>query len=374
MPQIADAYDKNQPEMKKYMFHRIALLLALAFVCTPAVRAAEEGEEQAFDAKEIIFEHVLDNYGWEVPFSHSTRIPLPVIVCDKDGNWSMFSSHRVMHGETYGGYYIAPEGDFKGKVVTRDEAGNEYRPLDLSITKNVAALFITALLLCLCFIPMARWYRRHPNGAPRKWFGFMELVFDMLYNDLIKPVLGVDARRYSPYLLTVFFFIFFINILGLMVIFPAGANLSGNISITMVLALCTFLVVNLTGTKHYWKEIFWPEVPMWMKCPVPLMPVIEVFGALTKPVALMIRLFANMLGGHLIVLVLISLIFIFGSMGAAVLTGTTVISVFFSLFMMLLDVLISFIQAYVFTILSTIFISLARVRGESSHEESPIKE
>ena len=303
--------------MKKYMFHRIALLLALAFAIAPVANAAEEGEEQAFDAKEIIFEHVLDNYGWEVPFSHSTRIPLPVI--------------------------------------------------------NVAALFITALLLCVCFIPMARWYRRHPNGAPRKWFGFMELVFDMLYNDLIKPVLGADSRRYAPYLLTVFFFIFFMNILGLMVIFPAGANLTGNISITMVLALCTFLVVNLTGTKHYWKDLFWPEVPMWMKCPVPLMPIIEIFGAFTKPVALMIRLFANMLGGHLIVLVLISLIFIFGSMGAAVLTGTTVISVFFSLFMMLLDVLISFIQAYVFTILSTIFISLARVKGESSHE-SPVKE
>lgn len=359
--------------MKKYMFHRIALLFALFFACVPVMQA-EESEEASFDAKEIIFEHVLDNYGWEVPFSHSNRISLPIIVRDKNGDWSVFGSHRVMHGENYKGFYIAPDGDFKGKVVARDEAGNEYRPLDLSITKNVAALFITAILLCVCFIPMARWYRKHPNGAPRKWFGFMELIFDMLYNDLIKPVLGVDARRYSPYLLTVFFFIFFINILGLMVIFPAGANLSGNISITMVLALFTFLIVNLTGTKHYWKDLFWPEVPMWMKCPVPLMPVIEIFGALTKPVALMIRLFANMLGGHLIVLVLISLIFIFGSMGAAVLTGTTVISVFFSLFMMLLDVLISFIQAYVFTILSTIFISLARVRGEESHEQTQIKE
>ena len=359
--------------MKKYMFHRIALLFALLVISMPQMHAAEGSEEKSFDAKKVIFEHVLDNYGWGVPFSHSNRIPLPIIVRDKDGNWSMFGSHRIMRGETYNGYYIATDGDYKGKVVTQDEMGNVYRPVDLSITKNVMALFITALLLCLCFIPMARWYRKHPNGAPRKWFGFMELVLDMLYNDLIKPVLGVDARRYSPYLLTVFFFIFFINILGLMVIFPAGANLSGNISITLVLALCTFLVVNLTGTKHYWKDLFWPEVPMWMKCPVPLMPVIEIFGALTKPVALMIRLFANMLGGHLIVLVLISLIFIFGSMGAAVLTGTTIISVFFSLFMMLLDVLISFIQAYVFTILSTIFISLARARGEESHEQ-PVNE
>lgn len=181
---------------------------------------------------------------------------------------------------------------------------------------------------------------------------------------MIKPILGPDARRFAPYLLTLFFFILCINILGMIVIFPGGANLSGNISITLVLAVCTFLAVNFSGTKHYWKDLFWPEVPMWMKCPVPLMPVIEIFGVFTKPVALMIRLFANMLGGHLIVLVLISLIFIFGTMGAAVLGGTTVLSVAFSLFMNLLHFLICFIQAYVFTMLSTIFISLARVHGE----------
>ena len=155
----------------------------------------------------------------------------------------------------------------------------------------------------------------------------------------------------------------------MIVVFPGGANLSGNISITLVLALCTFLVVNFMGTKHYWKDLFWPEVPMWMKCPVPIMPVIEVFGAIPKPVALMIRLFANMLGGHLIVLVLISLIFIFGTMGAAVLAGTTVLSVLFSVFMNLLHFLICFIQAYVFTMLSALFISLARVKGEKEIKE-----
>lgn len=347
------------------------LLLAVMAACTPPVRAEEESG--TFDAKETIFEHLLDNYGWEVPFSHTMRIPLPIIVRNHEGEWSVFGSHRVAHGETYNGYFIPQEGEFKGKVVTLDADGKAYRPLDLSITKNVMALFIATALLCLCFIPMARWYRKHPHGAPRKGYGFMELIIDMIYQDLVKPVLGRDAKRYAPYLLTVFFFIFFINILGLMVIFPAGANLSGNIAVTMVLALCTFLVVNLTGTKHYWKDIFWPEVPMWMKCPIPLMPVIELFGALTKPVALMIRLFANMMGGHLIVLVLISLIFIFGAMGTAVLAGTTVLAVLFSLFMNLLDVLISFIQAYVFTILSTIFISLARVHGEEAHEEAPVK-
>lgn len=354
--------------MKKNILLRIALLL-VAMLSAPQVWAAHD-ESEPFDAKETIFGHLLDNYGWEVPFSHHNRIPLPIIVCDNNGDWSLFGSHRVMHGEEYNGYFIPAEGEFKGKVVTRDAQGNIYRPIDISITKNVMALFIATALLCLCFIPMARWYRKHPNGAPRKWWGFMEMIIDMIYKDLIKPILRDDAKRYAPYLLTAFFFIFFINILGLMVIFPAGANLSGNIAVTLVLALCTFLVVNLTGTKHYWKDMFWPEVPMWMKCPIPLMPVIELFGAITKPVALMIRLFANMMGGHLIVLVLISLIFIFGTMGTAVLAGTTVLSVAFSLFMNLLDVLISFIQAYVFTILSTIFISLARIHGEGEKEHA----
>ena len=226
------------------------------------------------------------------------------------------------------------------------------------------ALMITALVMFLLFFPLARWYKKHPYKAPRRWLGSLEFVVDMIYKDVIKPILGPDARRFAPYLLTLFFFILCINILGMIVIFPGGANLSGNISITLVLAVCTFLAVNLFGTKHYWKDLFWPEVPMWMKCPVPLMPVIEIFGVFTKPVALMIRLFANMLGGHLIVLVLISLIFIFGTMGTAVLGGTTVLSVAFCLFMNLLHFLICFIQAYVFTMLSTIFISLARVRGE----------
>ena len=159
------------------------------------------------------------------------------------------------------------------------------------------------------------------------------------------------------------------NLMGLIVIFPGGANLTGNISITLVLALCTFVVVNVSGRKHYWKDVFWPEVPLWLKCPVPMMPVIEFFGVLTKPVSLMIRLFANMLGGHIIVLVLISLIFIMSALGNAAMGGTTVISVAFAVFMNTLHVLISFIQAYVFFMLSTIFIALA-VPEEGGHEKA----
>ena len=320
---VWQVYCKREKEMKHILIYWMGLLL---FLFMPFVASASE-EEEPFNAKEAIFEHLLDNYGWEIPFSHS-RMALPVIVRDYKGEWSIFNSKRLEGGNSYDGYFIAQDGDYKGKIVGLDATGKEYRPFDISITKNVMALMITALVMFLLFFPLARWYKKHPYKAPRRWLGSLEFV------------------------------------VGMIVIFPGGANLSGNISITLVLAVCTFLAVNLFGTKHYWKDLFWPEVPMWMKCPVPLMPVIEIFGVFTKPVALMIRLFANMLGGHLIVLVLISLIFIFGTMGTAVLGGTTVLSVAFSLFMNLLHFLICFIQAYVFTMLSTIFISLARVRGE----------
>jgi F-type H+-transporting ATPase subunit a len=188
------------------------------------------------------------------------------------------------------------------------------------------------------------------------------MLFLFIYDDVIKPIVGKDYRKFAPYLLTVFFFIFINNLLGLIPIFPGGANVTGNIAITLVLAVITFLITNIYGTKEYWKEIFWPDVPTWLKIPVPLMPLIEIIGIITKPFALMVRLFANMLAGHMIVLVLISLIFIFTMMMGAIAGGVVaLVSVLFSVFMLLIDVLVCFIQAYVFTMLSAIFISMARI-------------
>ena len=183
----------------------------------------------------------------------------------------------------------------------------------------------------------------------------------MIHDDLIKSCVGKDYKRFAPYLLTVFFFIFINNIMGLIPIFPGGANVTGNIAITMVLALCTFVAVNLFGTREYWKEIFWPEVPVWLKCPVPMMPAIELVGIFTKPFALMIRLFANMMAGHAVILSLTCLVFVTVSMGPAVNGSMTVVSVLFCIFMNLLELLVAFIQAYVFTMLSAVFIGLARV-------------
>ncbi len=342
----------------------LILTLIIAAMASPSRACAA-----TVDPKEIIFEHLGDAYGWEVPFNHHVRIPLPIIVWGEDG-LHCFMSSRVTDGDVYtdGGadFMIATSGDYKGKVVELVD-GRQVRPLDLSITKNVMALFIAAALVIICVMWLGSWYRRKGYEAPRKGLGFFELIVQFVYDGVIKATLKENARRFAPYLLTVFFFILFMNLLGLIVVFPGGANLTGNIAVTLVLALFTFFMTNLFGTKHYWKDILWPDVPMWLKCPLPIMPVIEIFGMFTKPAALTVRLFANMMGGHMIVLVLTLLIFIFAEMGAAALSATTVVSMLFSIFMLLLDVLVSFIQAYVFTMLSTIFIGLAQ---EGGHHES----
>lgn len=333
------------------------------------------GQENKIDAKEIIFEHLGDGYGWEVPFDHHHRIPLPVIIYGTDG-LHVFSSSRVQNGKSYVDngveFRIAGhDSPYKGKIVEIVD-GKEHRPVDLSITKNVCALLITIAVLIGLFLWLARFHRRNGFKAPRKGLGMIEALVTFIYDSVIKPTLGRKAGKFAPYLLTVFFFILLMNLLGLVVIFPGGANLTGNIAVTLVLSILTFLVTNLFANKHYWKEIFWPEVPLWLKFPIPIMPAIEVFGMFTKPAALTVRLFANMMGGHMIVLVLTLLIFIFSAVSPVAGGATTVVSLLFTIFMLLIDVLVSFIQAYVFTMLSTIFISLAQHEPEehAAHGEN----
>ncbi len=342
-----------------------------------AEEAESRSEEKKIDPKEIIFEHLGDGYGWEVPFCHDVRIPLPVIVRDYQGDWHCFSSSRIGHGHSYtvtdsdgaemtfrlGGHDSKWHNKLVGmrpEVVDGQTQMVEYRPLDFSITKNVCAIFIACLLVMWMVLDVAAWYRKKGYTAPRRATGAIEALIEFIYYGVIKPTLGAKSRKFGPYLLTVFFFILVANLLGLMVIFPGGANITGNIAVTLVLSLITFLIVNIFGTKHYWKEVFWPDVPLWLKFPIPIMPVIELFGVFTKPAALTVRLFANMMGGHIIVIVLTLLIFILGALGAAAAGGTLVVSLIFSVFMLLIDVLVSFIQAYVFTMLSTLFIAIAQ--------------
>lgn len=423
----------------KRLLYILPLLLALLVpgqVFAADSEAQEVQKEEKLDVKEVIFHHLGDGYGWEVPFSHVYRIPLPVIVRAEDGQWFCFSSGKltevtvikdeetgkekeeltpVVHevernGKTYR-FYIAHVSKHKNKVVeifplsaeeeakTRSEAKailakgegeeghavvpgyvlvghdyyREYKPFDISITKNVCALFIAALIVTAMVMGLVRYYRRRDiNRAPRKGMGFMEMLVDFIYTGVVKSSLGPKAKKFAPYLLTCFFFILVMNLLGLVVIFPGGANLTGNIAVTMVLAIATFVVTNVLGTKHYWKEIFWPDVPLFLKFPLPIMQLIEVFGIFTKPAALCVRLFANMMGGHMIVITLITLIFIFAAFGAAALGSSVVVSVLFTIFMLAIDVLVSFIQAYVFTLLSALFISAAQESGH--HKEADGKE
>ena len=192
------------------------------------------------------------------------------------------------------------------------------------------------------------------------------MLITMVEDDIIKDCIGKDYKKYSPYLLTAFFFIFINNLLGIIPIFPGGANVTGNISITFVLAMCTFLAVNLFGNKEYYRDIFWPEVPTWLKVPVPLMPLIEFVGVFTKPFSLMIRLFANILAGHVMILGVIAVIFLTVELGPALNGGLSVMAVLFGVFMDLLECLVAFLQAYVFTMLSSVFIGLSRQEPENN--------
>jgi F0F1-type ATP synthase, subunit a len=352
-----------------------AVLAVIALLLPVSAFASDSSEEKSgkVDAQGIIFDHLGDGYGWEVPFNHHKRIPLPVIVFGSDG-LHVFSSSRIQDGKVYtdgnATFRVAgKDSKYKGKIVEIKD-GKETRPFDISITKNVLALFISALLVMWAVFTVARWHKNQGMKAPRKMTGAIEALILFVYDDVIKPTLKDKSQRFAPYLLTVFFFILVMNLMGLIVIFPGGANLTGNIAVTLVLAIFTFLITNIFGTKHYWKEIFNPDVPWWLKWPLPIMPVIEIFGIFTKPAALTVRLFANMMGGHMIVIVLTLLIFIFAAMGPAIAGATAVVSIIFSVFMLLIDVLVSFIQAYVFTMLSTLFIALAQEDGKHHKEKA----
>ncbi len=401
----------------------VAAILALVFMLPGVAKASEGGEGEGINVKEILFHHLGDGYGWEVPFSHTKRIPLPVIVRSQDGSWHCFSSGRLTElvettdastGHTHEAaeprivetsdgsrFLLAEASRHKDKVVqilpttpeeqaeaervaaeTNDEIVDgyvkfdgkyykEYKPVDLSVTKNVAALCISCILVIIMVMSVAGWYRRKGMKAPRKGMGFWEMCIEFVYDGVIKSTLHDKAKKYASFLLTCFFFIFTMNLLGLIVIFPGGANLTGNIAVTLVLAVMVFVIVNVSGTKHYWKEIFWPDVPLFLKFPIPIMQFIEIFGIFTKPAALCVRLFANMMGGHMIVITLTLIIFIFAAFGYAIAGASAVVAVVFSIFMLAIDVLVSFIQAYVFTLLATIFISMSVEDGHKDlHEEA----
>lgn len=331
-------------------------------VATEEVASEEHSEKEGVDLKEIIFGHTGDAYSWHICTvgEHHISIPLLCIVHGQNG-WNVFCSSKLGHEGhylEYNGYTIAEEGDHAGKII---EVATGERPFDISITKNVTSLLISCVLLLVIFLSIAKKYKENPMSRPTGLQALLEPLIISLVDEIIKPSIGKNYKRYTAYLLTAFFFIFLNNILGIIPIFPGGANLTGNIAVTLVLASLTFILTNFTATKAYYKEIFWPEVPVWLKAPIPLMQFIEIMGVFIKPVALCVRLFANMFAGHTMVLILIGLIFIFGQITPLAGGGISVLSVLLIVFMSLLECLVCFIQAYVFTMLSAIFIGMGQV-------------
>jgi len=344
----------------------VADTVSVAEAATVAGSPSEEASSKAapLDVKHMIFSHINDAYTWHITTIGHTHIEIPLLIIVKapEGGLKAFSAAKLHHGHVYEGFYLATDGKYAGKVVTKAADGKEVRPLDVSITKNVLALLVSSLLVVMIVLIVARWYKKHPLQAPGGFVGTIEVVVEFLRNDVIKSNVGPDYRKFQSYLMTVFFFILINNLLGLVPLFPGGANVTGNIAVTFVLALFTMVIVNVFGTKAYWKEVFWPEVPMFLKLPVPLMPIVEIFGVISKPFSLMIRLFANVMAGHTIMLSLVSLIFFTVTMGTAINAVMTTMSVLLSVFMFFVELLVSFLQAYIFTLLSSVYIGLARVK------------
>jgi F-type H+-transporting ATPase subunit a len=356
------------------IFLFVLLLLSLHGLRTYAAGAPKHGEPRGeLNVKEFILEHVSDNYVWHITTigELDLYVPLPIILYSQHSGWHVFMSSVFHHTEQHKGFILAHEGEFKGKIVERNATGEMVRPFDISITKNAFSLIFNSILLIIIIMSVARSYKRNPMESKSGFIGMMEMIIVNIYDDLIKPCVGKDYKKFAPYLLTLFFFIFINNLVGLVPIFPGGANVTGNITVTMGLAVITFLITNFSGSKEYWREILWPDVPLWLKVPLPVMPLIEIAGIFTKPFALMIRLFANILAGHSIVLGLTSLVFVTVKLGPAMNAGMTTLSVAFSVFILVVELLVSYIQAYIFTMLTAVFIGLARI--EPHHPKEKIK-
>ncbi len=358
-----------QAKRMKFVLSLAAMLFSVVVFASEG-KAHGDGEAQEVDVTATIFEHIGDNHDWhlwdltdEEGHVHPVSFPLPIILVNTDPfKIDVFLSSEFHHGHspvTKGdNTYIMEE----HKIYLANEDGKlEYdeakqilnaKPIDLSITKNVITLFLAAILLLWIFISTAKAYKRRPGMAPKGLQGFMEPIILFVRDDIVLPNIGEKKyKKFLPYLTTVFFFIWILNMIGLVPIFPGSANVTGNIAVTMVLSLITLFVILFSANKDYWKHMF--NMPGLPKPLLVIMIPIEIIGVFTKPFALMIRLFANITAGHIVVLSLISLIFIFKTLAIAP------VSIAFVLFMDVLELFVAALQAYIFTMLSALFIGLA---------------
>ncbi len=357
-----------------------AAFLMIFFMCFTGHLMADElsAEKKKFNAGDLIMEHVADNHEWHIlgEGKNSVSLPLPVILYNKERGLTCFMSSKFHHGEmAYAGYKIQ-----HGSIIAVNETqeisvsqttNNEdltASTFDISITKNVAALFVSLILMVWMFMSVAKSYRRREGEAPKGMQSFVEPLIVFVRDDIAKGSIGPKYYKYMPYLLTVFFFILINNLLGLVPILPGGANVTGNLAVTGTLAIITFVITSLSANKHYWRHVFaMPGVPIPVLI---ILTPIEILGVFLRPFVLMIRLFANITAGHIIALSFFSLIFIFGEMSTAVGLGVSIVSVAFVIFMTMLEILVAFLQAYVFTLLSAIYFGAALEEHDHPHDEN----
>jgi F-type H+-transporting ATPase subunit a len=334
--------------MKKPFFTANPAFLTILFAVTLsfsngalAAEGATEGEPEKFNAKEVIFDHVLDDHQWH--FTDGFVVPLPIIVYSSERGLDVFWSSHFFNGHhkvEYNGYKL------EGRNILLTSSGK--KTLDLSITKNVAMLLINAAMLLLVFLSVAKASKNNTGKAPKGLQSFIEPIVVFVRDEIAKPNIGHHYEKYLPYILTLFFFILFGNLLGLL---PGSANLTGNIAVTLSLAVLTFLITNVSGNATYWKHIFWtPGVPLPLR--IIILPV-ELIGVFTKPFALTIRLFVAITAGHIVLLSLICLGFIFHSYFVGI--GASLVVVFINL----IELLVAGIQAYVFALFTSLYIGMA---------------
>lgn len=340
----------------KYLFLSLFFVVAgslfsPAFGFQEHAAEAAHGEEEKLNVSEVIMHHVMDDHQWH--FADWLVLPLPVIVYSEEKGLDVFSSSRFYDDHhnivEYNGYKM------EHNHIYLAESGKAV--FDLSITKNVAMLLITAALLLFVFMSVARGAKVNKGRAPKGIQSFFEPIILFVRDEIVKPNIGPKYEKYLPYMLTLFFFILFGNLLGLL---PGAGNLTGNISLTLTLAVLTFIITNVSGNKGYWGHIFWtPGVPLPLR--IVILPV-EIIGVFTKPFSLMIRLFVAITAGHIVLLSLICLTFIFGSYIVGVASSLVVV------FINLIELLVAGIQAYVFTMFSSMYIGMAiQDHGHDDH-------
>ncbi len=341
-------------------------------VAVEGAEAAHE-EKKGINITELVFGHVSDSHEWHFFSLHGEHghekeiaVPLPVIVYRPGKGLSMFS-----YGKFHGGWYIDEAGNhisnisYDGLYVEKNmkekiKADDGSKVYDLSITKNVLSMLFSVVIILWLMTSAAGKYKKGKIAAPKGFQNALEVIVIFIRDEVAKPNLGKKYLRFMPLLLTIFFFIWVNNLLGLL---PGGANFTGNIAVTACLALVAFVVMMANSNSHFWGHLLNPpNVPFLVKC---LLVLIEVMSLCIKPVALMIRLFANMLAGHIVILSVICLIFIFALLNVYVGGGFVIVSLAFSIFMFMLELLVAVIQAFIFANLTAVFIGQAIEEGHA---------